>query len=142
MLKIILPLVIVLFVGCGGSSSSSDTPKSPTIESQSIQNKSKLVNGVIAKNTLLKEAIQNINGQKVEVKTDVALEADELSKDFVVVSGKINGKEVNSYLNYNYLKKNAKISVEVYDNSGKLLAASEPKVVDKDIVDFGELTTK
>ncbi len=142
MLKILLSFSVLLLIGCGGNGDHNTASNSQNLGTKSVHGQSKLPKGVLAKDALLHDSVQKLNGRKVRIKTNVVLGEDDTSKDFVAVYGKINGQEITSYLNHHYLDKSAKISVEVYDDAGNLLVASEPIVLNKDLVDFGELKTK
>ncbi len=144
--RLAAPVILsaLLITGCGSSSGSKNNDQHNEISKTSLSIKSKLNKGLVAKNNALRDVKKKFSDKVIVVKTDVKLKDDDVDPDVVVLYGKIDDQNTNGLLavNHKYLENHAKVSVEVYDNSGKLLAASVPKTLDKDPFYFGELTTK
>lgn len=130
--KFSLVLLTVLFVGCGGSSATSENASDTNVLSETNTFK-------IAKDNSIHEVSGTFKNYKVVVYTDGTVE-DSPSQSSKAVYGKINGESTASLLtiNSNYSNDDA-FQVKVFDKNNVLLGQSTKKVLFGEILEFSDI---
>jgi hypothetical protein len=141
-LQISLIIVGLLFVGCGGSSNSSNvSSKENKVVEKSTKMENEIQNSVVAKDTLVHDVVKKVGEYILKATVDKTIGEDDVSKDVISVHGTVNNQKALLLLNSNY-PKGTKIVVEVYDSENNLVGVSSPKEYQADVVDFGSISIK